>query len=204
MARPSADRKECPLYQSLSLPKRGGISLLLNVPATLSSSSHMEGEPGKSQYQSWTNTEKAHCSLCTLPLSKDPDGGGLPRPKPEAKGPKSSPTTAPCHWCVSLATVPQAAHPLLQKAAGGPCPVPALALAFFFLLPQSYVTGLTLGDMNSHLVIPGTLWHVDRGADTGREEAGRTGNRSLLTASSWAAWRGSRCCLDVMQGHRVG
>lgn len=101
--------------------------------------------------------------------------------------------TAPCHWCVSLATVPQARHPLLQEAAGRPCPVPTLALAFF-LLPQSYVTGLTLGDRNSHLVIPGTLWHMDRGADTGREEAGRMGNWSLLTASSWAAWRGSRCC----------
>lgn len=73
-----------------------------------------------------------------------------------------------------------------------PCAHPGPSL----LLPPPSVLchSLTLGDRNSHHVIPGTLWHVDRGADTGREEAGRMGNWSLLTASSWAAWRGSRCC----------
>lgn len=43
-------------------------------------------------------------------------------------------------------------------------------------------------------VIPGTLWHMNRGVDIGRGKVGRTGNRSLLTASSGAVWSGSGCC----------
>lgn len=86
---------------------------------------HMEGEPGKGQHQPWTDTERAHVITHDCPVS----------------------------LVCALIRIPTGTPP---SPAGGcrhtlPCAHPSWAS--FLLLPQSYVTGLTLGGMDSHLVL---------------------------------------------------
>lgn len=103
--------------------------LLLKVPVTRAC--HMEGEPGKGQNQLWTDTERAHCPLCPIPHLKQ----------------RAHVITHDCPVSLvcALIHIPTGTPP---SPAGGcrqtlPCAHPSWAS--FLLLPQSYVTGLTLG-----------------------------------------------------------
>lgn len=124
----------------------------------------MEGESGKGQHQPWTDTERAHCPLCPVPCLKQ----------------RAHVITHDCPVSLVCAVIRIPRHPTLScrrlQADPALCP-PQLGLlppppSVLCHRPDTW--GYGQSPRFSH-VIPGTLWHVDRGADTGREEAGRAG-----------------------------
>lgn len=136
---------------------------------------------------------EGHRHLCTPPLSRSPDCGSLPVPSLRQRAPNHHQRLL-CHWCVLLSTFPPSLSCKRLRADSALCPPWPWSPSPFSVPCHSPDTwGYGESPHFSH-VIPGTLWHVDGGAETGRREMGRKGNLSLLTASSEAAWRGSRCC----------
>lgn len=198
VAGPSAAGKARPLPRSLSRPVIGGVPLLLELPGTPVPAAR-RGDPEKSQHRPWTDTHRPPPPLL------GPRSTGTPlweEPHPTLLGgPQSSLLTALCHWRVpphSCPSLPSHVRPSISRRRLRWTPAHRGPSILHPAPPRSHVAGLPLGDMESHLgvscVIPETLWHAGGGADTGRGEAGKTGNQILLAASSRAVWGASGCC----------
>lgn len=192
-ARPSASRKECPLRQSPSLKQEASLLLkvpVTSVPVTWRWGARKKPAPAVDQHP------EGHHRLGTPPLSRSPDCGSLPIPSLKQRAPNHHlrlPVSSGCALIYSPMSTPPSLS-CRRLRADGAHPAPGLLPPLPSVpchRPDTW--GYGQSPHFSH-VIPGTLWHVDGGADTGRGAMGRKGNRSLLTASSEAAWRGSRCC----------